>query len=61
MSLKDAPQFEGALRLAKAVGIAQKGDGRLTQPWRVTAKLKATGQSALMEQVEYLYGSDEQG
>lgn len=61
LSLKDAPQFEGALRLAKAVGIAQKGDGRLTQPWRVTAKLKATGQSALMEQVEYLYGSDEQG
>jgi len=61
LSLKDAPQFEGALRLAKPVGIAQKGAGQLTQPWRITAKLKANAQSALMEQVEYLYGSDEQG
>lgn len=61
LSLKDAPQFEGTLRLAKPVGIAQKGGGRLTQPWRITAKLKANAQSALMEQVEYLYGTDEQG
>ena len=61
LSLKGAPQFEGTLRLAKPVGIAQKGGGRLTQPWRITAKLKANAQSALMEQVEYLYGTDEQG
>ena len=61
LSLKDAPQFEGTLRLAKPVGIAQKAGGRLTQPWRATAKLKANAQSALMEQVEYLYGSEEQG
>lgn len=61
LSLKDAPQFEGTLKLAKPVGVAQKGAGRLTQPWRITAKLKANAQSALMEQVEYLYGSDEQG
>lgn len=61
LSLKDAPQFEGTLKLAKPVGVAQKSGGRLTQPWRITAKLKANAQSALMEQVEYLYGSDEQG
>jgi len=61
LSLNDAPRFEGTLKLARPVGIAQKAGGRLTQPWRVTAKLKANAQSALMEQVEYLYGSEEQG
>lgn len=61
LSFKDAPRFEGTLKLAKPVGIAQKSGGRLTQPWRITAKLKANAQSALMEQVEYLYGTDEQG
>mgnify|MGYP003693543387 CR=1 FL=1 len=33
----------------------------LTQPWRVSGKVKASGQSALMENVEFQYGSDEQG
>ena len=61
LSLRDAPQFEGTLKLARPVGIAQKAGGRLTQPWRVTGKLKANAQSALLEQVEYLYGSEEQG
>ncbi|RDV05015.1 AsmA family protein [Undibacter mobilis] len=61
LTLKDAPQFDGTLKLAKPVGVAQKSGGRLTQPWRITAKLKASAQSALMEQVEYLYGSEEQG
>lgn len=61
LSLKNAPRFDGTLKLAKPVGIVQKAGGRLTQPWRITAKLKANAQSALMEQVEYLYGSEEQG
>lgn len=61
LTLTGAPQFDGTLKLAKPVGIAQKSGGRLTQPWRITSKLKANAQSALLEQVEYLYGSEEQG
>lgn len=61
LTLSGAPQFEGTLKLAKPVGIAQKGGGRLTQPWRVTSKLKANAQSALLEQLEFLYGPEDQG
>ncbi len=61
LTLRDVPQFEGTLKLAKPVGIAAKSGGKLMQPWRITAKLKANAQSALMEQVEFLYGSEEQG
>ena len=59
------PRFEGALSLSRPVGIDPRGATRqvqaLTQPWRVSGKVKATGQSALMEHVEFQYGSEEQG
>lgn len=59
------PRFDGALSLSRPVGIAARGATRsaqlLTQPWRVSGKVKATGQSALMENVEFQYGSEEQG
>ena len=59
------PRFDGALRLSRPVGIDARGATRpaqgLTQPWRVSAKVNATGQSALMEEVEFQYGSEEQG
>lgn len=61
LTLAGVPQFEGTLKLAKPVGIAPKAGGKLTQPWRVTSKLKANAQSALLEQVEFLYGPEEQG
>lgn len=54
------PQFDGTLSLARPVGIALRGT-QVTQPWRINGKLKAGAQSALMEQVEFQYGSEEQG
>jgi uncharacterized protein involved in outer membrane biogenesis len=56
-----APRFDGTVSLAKPVGIGLRTNARLTQPWRLTGKIKAGTQSALIEQVEYLYGSEEQG
>jgi AsmA-like C-terminal region/AsmA family len=59
------PRFEGVLSVSRAVGIAQRNPGQsvqpLTQPWRASAKVKATGRSALMENVEFQYGSEDQG
>lgn len=56
-----APHFDGTVSLAKPVGIGLRTNARLTQPWRLSGKIKAGTQSALFEQVEYLYGSEEQG
>ena len=59
------PKFDGSLSLARPVGIASRRAAQVTQsvsqPWRVSGKLKASAQSALMEQVEFQYGSEEQG
>src|SRR6185437_12492969 len=57
---KGAPRFDGTLKLARPVGIAQQSAGAVTQPWRIGGKIKATSAGALMEQVEFQYGSDEQ-
>jgi large subunit ribosomal protein L24 len=60
-----APRFDGTLSLARPVGIGLRRPGPaardLTQPWRVAGKIKATAQSVLMQDVEFQYGSDEQG
>jgi uncharacterized protein involved in outer membrane biogenesis len=59
------PSFDGTLNLSRPVGIAGRNAGEpadaLTQPWRIGGKVKATGKSALMENVEFQYGSEEQG
>ncbi len=55
------PHFDGTLSLAKPVGIGLRGSARVTQPWRLSGKVKAGARSALIEQVEFLYGSEEQG
>jgi uncharacterized protein involved in outer membrane biogenesis len=59
------PRFEGTLIVLRPVGIAGRKSREtaqpLTQPWRASAKVKATGQSALMENIEFQYGSEEQG
>jgi uncharacterized protein involved in outer membrane biogenesis len=59
------PRFEGMLSMSRPVGIAGRNASEpaqaLTQPWRIGGKIKATGQSALMENVEFQYGSEEQG
>ena len=55
------PHFDGNLSFAKPVGIAESGGQRLTQPWRLAGKLKLDARSALMDQAEFQYGSDERG
>ena len=55
------PKFDGTLSLARPVGIGLRRAAQVTQPWRVSGKLKASAQSALIEQVEFQYGSEEQG
>ena len=58
----DQPQFEGTLNVAKPVGIALRGTaGLVTQPWRVGGKIKVSTASALMEQIEFQYGSEAAG
>lgn len=56
-----APRFDGTLNLARPVGIAARRADEVTQPWRVSGKVAATAQSALMQNIELLYGSEEQG
>ena len=59
------PRFDGTLGLSRPVGIntraAEPSAQILTQPWRLNGKVKATAQSALMENAEFQYGSEEQG
>jgi large subunit ribosomal protein L24 len=59
------PKFDGTLSLTRPVGIASHGAGQVTQtlsqPWRVSGKIKASAASALMQQFEFQYGSEEQG
>lgn len=60
-----APRFDGTLSVARPVGIGLRRPGPaprdVTQPWRIGGKVKATAQSALMQDVEFQYGSEEQG
>ena len=63
------PRFDGTLNVSRPVGITGRNTPQpaqpvmqpLTQPWRVNAKIKTTGQSALMESIEFQHGSEEQG
>ena len=56
-----APKFDGSLSLTRPVGIASRGTEQLTQPWHVSGKIKAGAASALMQEFEFQYGSEEQG
>ncbi|HEX3710142.1 MAG TPA: AsmA family protein [Pseudolabrys sp.] len=55
------PDFDGNLSVTRPVGIASRGGVNLTQPWRLSGKVKASAASALMEQLEFQYGSEDQG
>jgi hypothetical protein len=55
------PSFDGTFRLARPVGIAGQSAAAPTQPWHVAGKLQATAVSALMQEGEFQYGSDDQG
>lgn len=58
-----APKFDGTMALAKPVGIAERGMHLrgVTPPWRLSGKVKARAQSALIENLEFQYGPEEQG
>lgn len=55
------PRFDGTLSLARPVGIVSRSATSVTQPWRISGKIKATATAALMQQIEIQYGSEEQG
>jgi large subunit ribosomal protein L24 len=60
------PRFDGTWSLTRPVGIAASSPATpnqpaLSQPWRVSGKIKARAASALLQQIEFQYGSDEQG
>jgi len=61
----NAPGFDGTLGLARPVGIGLRRPGptagNVTQPWRLNGKVKATAQSALVQDFEFQFGSEEQG
>jgi uncharacterized protein involved in outer membrane biogenesis len=54
-----SPRFEGAVTLSRVVGTALPG-GRviINEPWKIAGKLKATGKSAAVEQLELQYGPE---
>ena len=54
------PRIEGGFTLSRPVGIGARG-AQVTQPWRVTGKLKAGAQSALLQNIEFQYGSEDKG
>lgn len=60
----NAPRFDGAVTLARPVGIAAQGTPALrgvTPPWRLSGKIKARAQSALIENIDFQYGAEELG
>ncbi len=55
------PGFDGSLSLTRAIAIASRRTGKLSEPWRVSGKLKVTAASALMQNFEFDYGSKDRG
>jgi large subunit ribosomal protein L24 len=63
------PRFDGTASLSQPVGIGSRGASPstqaltqpLTQPWKLSGKIKASAQSALMQNVDFLYGSEDRG
>ena len=55
------PTFNGSLNMTRPVAIAARGTDKLSQPWRVIGKVTVTAASALMQNFEFDYGSQEGG
>ena len=59
------PRFDGTISLTQPVGIGSRGATPsaqgLTQPWRLSGKIKADAKSALIQNVDFLYGSEDRG
>ena len=57
---RGVPRFEGSLQLARAVGRAPAGAGSvITEPWRVTSRIRGDSAAAVLEQIEFQYGPDD--
>ena len=56
-----APKFDGAWDLTRPAGIRASGGAVVSQPWHLRGKVKVTAASALMENLEFLSGSEEHG
>ena len=54
------PKFDGTLSLSRPVGVGLRG-ASVMQPWRMSGKVKASAAAALIQQIEFQYGSEEQG
>jgi large subunit ribosomal protein L24 len=55
----DAPRFEGAMTVSRVVGAAlPDGTTALHEPWKVTAKVKATSAGAAVDDLEFQYGPE---
>ncbi len=53
------PRFDGAVTVVRAAGAALPHDATaIAEPWRVTAKLKATAAGATFDDLAFVYGPD---
>jgi uncharacterized protein involved in outer membrane biogenesis len=54
------PQFEGTLALARPVGVTlARGERVMSDPWQLTAKIRATSASASLKDLALQYGPEE--
>ena len=57
---RNAPQFDGSLKLFRPAGAVQASGRVIAQePWKLTGRVTATSQMALVEQLVFQYGPDE--
>jgi len=57
---RKAPRFEGNFTASRPVGALKTGGRTVVQePWKLTCKVKANAQSALLEQIEFQYGPEQ--
>ncbi len=55
------PRFDGKLALTRPVGIAAGSKSKISQPWQIGGNIKVTTASALMQGLEFQYGSEDKG
>ena len=59
---RTAPGFDGSFSMSRPVGsVKASGKTVVNELWKLTGKMKANAQSALMEQVEFQYGPEQRG
>ena len=57
---RTAPGFDGSFSMSRPVGsVKASGKTVVNEPWKLTGKVKANAQSALLEQIEFQYGPEQ--